>query len=84
MYPKFFHNYKLEIFSDGYASPKFIPHKIFLTEICVNEKRLITVEPRPKWPDLEREEEAIRQDSNRPTPICQAIMVARLPWLHRN
>ena len=25
--------YKLEMFSDGYASPKFIPHEIFLTEI---------------------------------------------------
>ena len=26
-------SYKLEIFSDDYASPKFIPHKILLTEI---------------------------------------------------
>ena len=33
-----FISYKLEIFSDGYASPKFIPHKIFLNEIYVNEK----------------------------------------------
>ena len=32
-------SYKLEIFSDGYASPKFIPHEIFLTEIYVNEKK---------------------------------------------
>ena len=32
-------SYKLEIFSDSYASPKFIPHEIFLTEIYVNEKK---------------------------------------------
>ena len=31
--PKNFSLYKLEIFSDGYASPKFIPHKIFKNEI---------------------------------------------------
>ena len=36
-------SYKLEIFSDGYANPKFIPHEIFLTEIYVNEKMIITV-----------------------------------------
>ena len=36
-------SYKLKIFSDGYASSKFIPHKIFLTEIYVNEKRVIMV-----------------------------------------
>ena len=32
----FFSIYKLEIFSDGYTSPKFIPHEIL--------KRLITVD----------------------------------------
>ena len=32
-------SYILEIFSDSYASPKFIPHEIFLTEIYVNEKK---------------------------------------------
>ena len=32
-------SYKLEIFSDGYTSPKFIPHEIFLTKIYVNEKK---------------------------------------------
>ena len=35
---KFF-SYKLEIFSDGYASPKFITHKIFLNEIYAYEKK---------------------------------------------
>ena len=29
-------SYKLEIFSDGYASPKFIPQEIFLTETYAN------------------------------------------------
>ena len=31
-------SYKLEIFSDGYVSPKFIPHEIFLTEIFKRTK----------------------------------------------
>ena len=30
-------SYKLEIFLDGYASPKFIPHEIILTKIYANE-----------------------------------------------
>ena len=39
VYLKKKNSYKLVIFSDGYASPKFIPHKIFVIEIYVNEKK---------------------------------------------
>ena len=36
-------SYKLEIFSDGYTSLKFIQHKIFLIEIYVNEKMIVYI-----------------------------------------
>ena len=35
--------YKLEIFSDGYCSSKFIPHEIFFKRNLSERKRVITV-----------------------------------------